>query len=84
MIRKPKIIVAITGASGSVYAQLLLQKLSGIKNQFDELAVIVSSEGEKVWQHELGYKPTLPDGFTRYANDNFFAPRQAARHFSKV
>ena len=35
-----KIAVAITGASGSIYAKLLLQKLSQLKEQVQELSIV--------------------------------------------
>ncbi len=48
-----KIVVAITGASGSVYAKNLLQKLSKVKAHGDELGVIMSVNAQQVWQTEL-------------------------------
>jgi 4-hydroxy-3-polyprenylbenzoate decarboxylase len=70
---KKKLIVAVTGASGSVYAKLLLEKLELLKDQFEECAVIFSKTGTEVWQYELdGYG--LPAGFTQYSWDDLFAP----------
>jgi 4-hydroxy-3-polyprenylbenzoate decarboxylase len=48
-----KIAVAITGASGSIYAKLLLQKLSGLKNQLTELSVVMTENAKEVWRTEL-------------------------------
>src|SRR6476620_11947127 len=48
-----KIAVAITGASGSIYARLLLQKLSGLKNQVAELSVVMTDNAKLVWKTEL-------------------------------
>jgi flavin prenyltransferase len=48
-----KIVVAITGASGSVYAKLLLEKLQR-SGQWDELAVVMTDNARQVWQTELG------------------------------
>ncbi|HEY2725638.1 MAG TPA: UbiX family flavin prenyltransferase [Parafilimonas sp.] len=51
---KNKILIAVTGASGSVYAKLLLDNLLKIKNQWDELSVVISDNAKKIWQTELG------------------------------
>lgn len=40
---KRKIVVAVTGTSGALYASVLFQKLREIKNQIDEVAVVFSS-----------------------------------------
>jgi 4-hydroxy-3-polyprenylbenzoate decarboxylase len=40
-----KIVVAITGASGSIYAKLLLDKLVLLRSQIEELAVVMSEYG---------------------------------------
>jgi 4-hydroxy-3-polyprenylbenzoate decarboxylase len=49
-----KIAVAITGASGSIYAKLFLQKLAQLKDQVAELSVVMSDNAKTVWQTELG------------------------------
>lgn len=49
-----KIAIAITGASGSVYAKLLLQKLEQLKEQFTELSLVITDNAKQVWQTELG------------------------------
>ncbi|MBS1917148.1 MAG: UbiX family flavin prenyltransferase [Bacteroidetes bacterium] len=54
-----KIVVAITGASGSVYAKLLLDKLIQLKTQWDDVAVVMTENAKEVWKTELdndGYK----------------------------
>ena len=51
---KNKIVVAITGASGSVYAKVLLDKLILLKDQWDEVSVVMSTNAKDVWQTELG------------------------------
>ena len=51
---KNKIVVAITGASGSVYAKVLLDKLILLKNQWEEVSVVMSKNAKEVWQTELG------------------------------
>lgn len=71
---KRKIIVAITGASGSIYAKLLLSKLQQLDSQLIEAAIVMSDNAKEVWKFELddeGYN-NLP--FKIYAKNNFMAP----------
>ena len=49
-----KIVVAITGASGSIYSKILLDKIAQIKSQWDELAVVMTDNAKQVWATELG------------------------------
>lgn len=53
--RNKQIVIAITGASGSIYAKLLLEYLNNLplKEKF-EINVILSETGKKVAEHELG------------------------------
>ena len=69
-----KIIVAITGASGSIYAKVLLSKLSELKSPPNQIAVIFSDTAKEVWEYETGskYKPELPA--KEFSNNSFYAP----------
>jgi 4-hydroxy-3-polyprenylbenzoate decarboxylase len=49
-----KVVVAITGASGSIYAKVLLDKLMQAKNQYQELGIVMSKNAKEVWKVELG------------------------------
>ncbi len=71
---KRKIVVAITGASGAVYAKLLLQKLSILENQLEEVSVIMSDNAKDVWQQELGNSDYQEIPFRFFARNDFFAP----------
>lgn len=69
-----KIIVAITGASGSIYAKVLLDKLLIVQNQWAELSVILTDNAKEVWKTELDnddYK-NYPVKF--YTQQDFMAP----------
>jgi flavin prenyltransferase len=71
---KRKIVLAITGASGSVYAKTLLDKLQKIENAPEEIAVIISSTGRDIWMDEIGTK-FEPSGIEKeYDNDTYYAP----------
>jgi 4-hydroxy-3-polyprenylbenzoate decarboxylase len=69
-----KILVAITGASGSVYSKVLLDKLFTIKNQWEELSVVLTTNAKEVWKTELGneYYNNYPATF--YTQQDFNAP----------
>lgn len=56
-----KIAVAITGASGSIYAKLLLEKLLQVKEQWQALDVVMSKNAKQVWETELG-----DEGYNNY------------------
>ena len=66
-----KIIVAVTAASGAIYARQLLEQLVA-SPQVESIALIFSTNAEAVAETE---GVTLPesDKITRYANDNLFA-----------
>ncbi|HEY4183845.1 MAG TPA: UbiX family flavin prenyltransferase [Polyangia bacterium] len=70
-----KLVVAVGGASGSIYARRLLDALTGIRAaapQALEVGLCFSSAGAEVWQHELGPVPDYP--FKRYGLRDFRAP----------
>lgn len=69
-----KIIIGITGASGSLYAHLILERLRDLQDQLGEVAVVVSETAERVWAYELPDFPLDTDPFSRYSPGNFFAP----------
>ncbi len=72
----PKIVVAITGASGAIYAQLLLQKLQQLQhtNQVQAVGIIMSKNAKDVWEYELGNTNYDTFPFTFYDKTNFMAP----------
>jgi 4-hydroxy-3-polyprenylbenzoate decarboxylase len=65
-----KLLVAVGGASGSLYARRLLEALPALPDV--EVATCFSPCGLQVWQHELGGEPDFP--FRRYAIDDFASP----------
>ncbi|MGD0755375.1 MAG: UbiX family flavin prenyltransferase [Bacteroidales bacterium] len=72
--KRRKIILAITGASGSIYAFKLLEKLLQLKITPEEIAVIFSETAKEIWEAEIGKKfsPNLPA--KEYDNKTYFAP----------
>jgi len=69
-----KIIVAVTGASGSVYAKNLLERLTNLKSPLKEIAVVFSDTAKEVWMHETGHELRLSAPANEYINSNYFAP----------
>jgi 4-hydroxy-3-polyprenylbenzoate decarboxylase len=72
--QKHKIIVSITGASGSIYAKVLLDKLSGLSDQIEQVGIVMSANAKDVWKHELGNEDYNNYPFTFYEPTNFYAP----------
>ncbi len=71
---KRKIILAVTGASGSVYAQKLLEKLKVLKEPPSEIAVVLSDTAKEIWEYELGEKFAPVSTAKVFENSNFNAP----------
>jgi 4-hydroxy-3-polyprenylbenzoate decarboxylase len=69
-----KIIIAISGASGAIYAEQLLLKLSALKDQVETAAIIMSKNAEEVWKTELGNHNFENLPFRRFATNDFSAP----------
>lgn len=64
--------LAITGASGSIYARLLMDALKAAKLQ--EVYVIQSPNAETVWNIEQPQYPINAYPFTYLKNNDFFSP----------
>ncbi|MFK7905566.1 MAG: UbiX family flavin prenyltransferase [Chitinophagales bacterium] len=71
---KKKIIVAITGASGSIYAKVLLDKLLLYENQIEAVGIVMSSNAKGVWEYELGHSRLDHYPFDFYDKNNFYVP----------
>jgi len=80
-MKRYKIIIGITGASGAIYGKLLLERLKGLEDQTETCGVVFSENAKAVWKFELGEDPVRvvhPDRvgsrFTFYKPDDFFSP----------
>ncbi|MBT3612462.1 MAG: UbiX family flavin prenyltransferase [Flavobacteriales bacterium] len=74
MNKKHKIIVAVTGASGAIYAKVLFDKLVQLKEQIEEIGVLMSDNAKYVWETELDNKDYNNYPFTFYEKMDFMAP----------
>ncbi|RYY37667.1 MAG: UbiX family flavin prenyltransferase [Sphingobacteriaceae bacterium] len=71
---KHKIVIAITGASGAIYAKLLLDKLQQLQSQIEEVGIIMSDNAREVWRVELGNEDYNNLPFKYYSKYDFNAP----------
>ena len=69
-----KIVVAITGASGSIYPKILLTKLLSLKDQWSSLGVIITDNAKIVWQTELGDEEYKSYDAKYFSKNDFMAP----------
>ena len=69
-----KILVAITGASGSIYAEQVIGKLKAARDQWDDLALVFSHNAKDVWKTERGNESYLDFGLPVYDKMDFNAP----------
>ena len=49
-----KLIIGITGASGSIHAKQFIDKLQTMQNQIEDCGIVMSDNAKSVWQYELG------------------------------
>ena len=69
-----KIVVAITGASGSIYSKILLNKLQSAKDQWASLAIVITDNAKLVWQTELENNSYDSYQAKYYSKTDFKAP----------
>ena len=69
-----KIVVAVTGASGSIYARLLLNKLLALKDQWQSLAVVMTENAKEVWKTELDNEDYTGYTIPFFSQRDFSAP----------
>jgi 4-hydroxy-3-polyprenylbenzoate decarboxylase len=69
-----KIIVAIGGSSGSIYAKILLDRLKVMANQTEAIGVVMSDNAIYNWELEIGPWSKDEYPFTFYNKMDFMAP----------
>src|SRR5690606_19006154 len=74
MKQKKKIVIAITGASGSIYAKNILEKLAQLQDQWSAVDVVMTENAKQVWETETGGRSieTYPYRFCH--TQDFMAP----------
>lgn len=71
---KHRIVVAVTGASGAIYARQLLQKLEKAAAQTEQVAIVLTENARTVWETELGTDDYKALPFKTYTQQDFMAP----------
>lgn len=71
---KHRIVVAVTGASGAIYARQLLQKLERAAAQTEQVAIVMTENAKTVWETELGTDDYKALPFKTYTQQDFMAP----------
>ena len=69
-----KVVIAIGGASGSIYAKVLLDKLVLLNAQCQAVGLVMSDNAKLTWKHELENEKYKDYPFDFYEKNNFFAP----------
>ncbi len=69
-----KVVIAVSGASGSIYARQVLQKLQTLREQWDALSVVMSDNAKEVWKTELGTADYENMNLDFYTRQDFSAP----------
>jgi len=68
------IAIAVTGASGAIYAKVLFDTMVQHKNLFKNIAVVMSDNAKYVWQYELDNTDYKNYPFTFFDKNDFMAP----------
>lgn len=69
-----KIVVAVTGASGSIYAKRLLTKLLQLTDQVEQLSLVLTENAKIVWRTELEEEVPTFEQIKLYDKFDFNAP----------
>lgn len=69
-----KIVVAISGSSGAIYAKLLLDKLAVLREQWEAMGVVLSDNAKINWELEIGPVDFSVYPFDFYEKNDFYAP----------
>ena len=72
-MKKHKIVIAVTGASGSIYTKVLLDKLIHLSNQIENIGVVMSDNAKFVWEEELKNSSYKEYPFTFYNKMDFMS-----------
>lgn len=73
-MKKRKVVVAITGASGAIYARLLLNELANYQPLPEEVALLFSDNARDIWLTETGTPFIEKEPFKIFGIRDFYAP----------
>lgn len=69
-----KIVIAVTGSSGAIYAKVLLDRLAAVTENPDAIGLVFSKNAEINWELEIGPFDPQSYPFKSYGKNDFFAP----------
>lgn len=69
-----KIVVAVGGSSGAIYAKVLLDKLQAMSGELAEVGVVMSDNARFNWRFELDNEDYNTYPFRFFATNDFMAP----------
>jgi 4-hydroxy-3-polyprenylbenzoate decarboxylase len=74
MQKLKKIVVIVGGASGSIYAKVLFDRLLSLQDQWQKVGVVMSKNAQYNWEYELGNRDFEQYPFDFYDKHDFLAP----------
>ncbi len=69
-----KVVIAIGGSSGSVYAKLLLDKMLTLAGQIEKVGIVMSDNAKLNWELEMENCDYDKYPFDHYGKNDFYAP----------
>ncbi|MEM8583848.1 MAG: UbiX family flavin prenyltransferase [Bacteroidota bacterium] len=69
-----KIVLGIAGASGSLYAKIMMDRLLSIPDQWEKVGIVMSDNAKINWKLELGDESWSEYPFDFYEKRDFNAP----------
>ena len=69
-----KVVVAIGGSSGSIYAKVLMDRLVQLSDQWVDVGVVMSDNARFNWEYELGDTSYEQYPFRFFGKNDFMAP----------
>ncbi len=69
-----KLVIAVGGSSGSIYAKVLFDKLRNLSAQWEAVGVVMSDNAKFNWRYELGSDDFSEYPFDFYEKNDFEAP----------
>lgn len=74
MNTKKKVVIAIGGSSGSIYAKVLLDRLVQLQDQIEKVGIVMSNNAKFNWQFELENTDFEQYPFEYFDKMDFMAP----------
>ena len=69
-----RVVLAVGGSSGAIYAKVLMDRLSALRGQWDAVGVVMSANARFNWEYELGGAAYGDYPFDYYDSKDFMAP----------